>query len=233
MSRDIETDFEKLLDFIEQYSIASLPEDKEFVDCLSQMHKKYYAFIALIFELENIKNPKTLKGKQRDFLLESVSDIGNSIFLAINGAYKPSRLILRSSIETFLKGFVIDWLPNIDSEKKIYKMFEDIKTVSFFTTVPNKSLFDDLNSRYSTLSEDTHTARSGNMQHTSSLNYFPTKSLMELKEISKMNMKLTSSFLTLLCFKFNAEFHGIHHKNKQIILNNILKEYRPKIMNIE
>ncbi len=233
MSRDIRTDFDALLEFIEQYSLASFPQDEQFVDCLSQMHKKYYAFIALIFEFENMENPEVLKGKQRDFLLETVSDIGNSIFLAINGAYKPSRLILRSSIETFLKGFVIDELPNIDTEKSIYKMFEDIKAINFFDIESCKSLLDDLNSRYSTLSEDTHTARNKNMQHTSSLNYFPTKSLTELKEISTMNMKLIASFLTLLCLKFNPEFHNIHHKNRQVVIENIPKKYRSKINNIE
>jgi len=232
MSRDIKTDFEKLLDFIEQYSIASLPEDKEFVDYLSQMHKKYYAFIALVFELENTM-PKVLNSKQSNFLLESVSDVGNSVFLAINGAYKSARLMLRSSIETFLKGFAIDALSNIDQEMIINKMFDDIKALPFFNHQSNKQLIDDLKSCYSTLCEDTHTARESNMQHTSSLNYFPKKSLAALEGVSKMNMKLISIYLTLLCLKFNEEYHKIHHKNKQTILDNIPKKYRPKINNIE
>lgn len=232
MSRDIKTDFKTLLKFIEQYSIASLKEDEQFLVHLSEMHKKYYAFIALVFELEKMM-PKVFNPKQSDFLIESVSDVGNSIFLAVNGAYKPARLMLRSSIETFLKGFAIDALPNIDKEKKVNKIFDDIKELTFFNPQPNKQLFDDLNSCYSTLCADTHTARKSNMQHTSSLNYFPKKSLAALEGVSKMNMKLISIFLTLLCLKFNEKYHQIHHKNKQTILDNIPKKYRPKINNIE
>ena len=69
------------------------------------------------------------------------------------------------------------------------------------------------------------------MQHTSSLNYFPQKSLVALEGVSKMNKRLISTFLTLLCLKFNNEYHKIHHKNKQIILDNIPKKYRLNIMN--
>lgn len=231
MSRAIKTDFEKLLDFIEQYSIASLKEDEQFLVHLSQMHKKYYALMALVFELESMM-PDVFNTKQSNFLLESVSDIGNVVFLAINGAYKSARLMLRSSIETFLKGFAIDALPNIDQEMIINKMFDDIKALPFFNHQVNKQLFDDLKSCYSTLCEDTHTAGKSNMQHTSSLNYFPKKSLVALEGVSKMNMKLISIFLTLLCLKFNEAYHQIHHKNKQTILDNIPKKYRPKINNI-
>lgn len=231
MSRDIKADFETLLDFIDQYSIASLKDDEQFRVHLSQIHKKYYAFIALIFELEN-STPKVFNTKQRNFLLESVSDIGNSLFLAINGAYKPARLMLRSSIETFLKGFVIDVLPDVDREKQIHKMLDDIKALPFFNDQPNKQLFDVLNDCYSILCEDTHTARKSNMQHTSSLNYFPQKSYTALEGVSKMSMKLVAAFLTLLCLKFSEAYHQIHHKNKQTILDNIPKKYRPKINNI-
>ncbi len=230
MSRAIKADFETLLKFIDEYSIASLKEDEQFRVHLSQMHKKYYAFMALVFELENI-TPKVFNPKQSNFLLESVSDVGNSLFLAVNGAYKPARLMLRSSIETFLKGFIIDQLLNVDQEKRINKIFEDIKALPFFINQPNRQLFDDLNDSYAVLCEDTHTARKSNMQHTSSLNYFPQKSLAALEGVSKMNKRLISTFLTLLCLKFNNEYHKIHHKNKQIILDNILKKYRPSIMN--
>jgi len=230
MSRAIKDDFKTLLDFIDKYSIDSLKKDEQFLVYLSQMHKKYYAFMALVFEFEN-SIPKIFNIKQSNFLLESVSDVGNSLFLAINGAYKPARLMLRSSIETFLKGFTIDALPNIDQEMIINKMFEDIKALPFFSDQENKQLLNDLNDCYSTLCEDTHTARESNMQHTSSLNYFPQKSLTALKGVSKMSMRLIATFLTLLCLKFNNEYHQIHHKNHQIILENIPQKHRPKIMN--
>ena len=233
MSREVKNDFNALKKFINEYTLDSFEKDSKLVEYLSQMHKKYYSFMALIYELKELKNPIIIEGKQSDFLLETVSDIGNSIFLSINGAYKPSRLILRSSIETFSKGFVIDSISDIDQEKRIYQMFDNIKALPFFTTEPNRSILGDLLTIYSELSKDIHTANKDNMQHTSSLNYFPTKSKTSLESISKINNKIISSFITLLCLKFNKEFHTIHHTNKQIIIDNIPKKYRKLIMNIE
>jgi hypothetical protein len=233
MAREVKNDFDLLKKFIKEYSLSSFEKDAILIEYLSQMHKKYYSLMAFIYELKDLKNPIIIDGKQRDFLLETVSDVGNSIFLSINGAYKPSRLMLRSSIETFSKGFVIDELTQIDQEKRIYQMFDNIKAISFFSDEPNKTILADLNSLYSDLSKDIHTADKENMQHTSSLNYFPTKSKSSLESICKINSKIISSFLTLLCQKYNKEFHTIHHTNKQIIIDNIPKKYRKIIMNIE
>lgn len=235
MSRAIKSDFEILLKFIEEYSLSSFKDDQKIVSFLSQVHKKYYAYLALISELDNISKAggsKLLIDKQRDYLLESLSDIGNSIFLIINGAYKPSKLMLRSSIETFLKGLSIDELIDIDKEKKIFKMFEDIKGILFFQIQPKKSFLTELNQSYGDLSKDIHTATKKEMQHTSSLNYFPTKSEEEFKKITETISNLISIYITLICFKFNKEFHDIHHTNKNIILKSIKKQFRPDIMNI-
>jgi hypothetical protein len=235
MSRLIKPDFQNLLKFIDEYSLSSFKNNQNIISFLSNVHKKYYAFMALISELDNTnKNDgsKLLIDKQRDYLLESLSDVGNSIFLMINGAYKPSKLMLRSSIETFLKGLSIDELTDIDKEKKIYKMFDNIKATTFFNIEPRKSLFNELNQSYGELSKDIHTATKKEMQHTSSLNYFPTKSEKEFKTISETSSLLISNYITLVCFKFNLEFHQIHHGNKKIILESIKKQYRPDIMNI-
>ncbi len=233
MSREVKQDFLTLKKFIKEYSLSSFEQDTILIKFLSQMHKKYYSLMALIYELKEIDSPVILDGKQRDFLLETISDIGNSIFLSINGAYKPSRLMLRSSIETFLKGFAIDKLSDIDKEKRIYQMFDNIKALDFFLNEPNKTILSDLHSLYADLSKDIHTADRDNMQHTSSLNYFPTKSEKSLEDICKINSNIISSFLILLCQKFNKEFHIIHHTNKQIILDNIPRKNRQMIMNIE
>lgn len=233
MSRDVKNDFQVLKRFIKEYSLSSFNSQPKLVELLSQMHKKYFSLMAFVYELKDLDNPRVIDGKQRDFLLEALSDIGNSIFLSINGAYKPSRLMLRSSIETFSKGFVIDQLVSIDQEKRIYQMFDNIKKMDFFSQAPNKAILNDLVSSYSELSKDIHTADKDNMQHTSSLNYFPTKSESSLESVSKINANIVSSFLTLLCVKFNSEYHEIHYTNKQIILNSIPKKYKKLIMNIE
>ena len=234
MSRKLKDDFSVLLDFIEKYNLSNIV-DVKFKIFLSQMHKKYYALIAFVNEIDKMDNEKKnpiIKDKQKDFLFENVSDIGNAIFLTINGAYKASKIMLRCSIENFLKGISISELHNIDREKRIYQMFDDISKITFFNIEPNKTLFNNLKILYSELSKAIHTAGIEQMQHISSLNYFPTKSFDKLTEISKIIVKLSSIYLTLLSFKFNKEYHSMYYENKKIIITNIEKRYRQKIQNI-
>lgn len=236
MSRELKEDFTKLKDFIGSYNLDSLLKDGTYIELLSHMHKKYYSLMALVFELDKMTNKtdkKIINGKQREYYFENISDIGNSLFLTINGAYKPARLILRSSIETFLKGISIDELSTIDKEKRLYKMFKDIGNLTFFKNDDTKSEFDEIVESYSELSKDTHTATKERMQHTSSLNYFPKKSNDEIRKIANIFAKLVSSYLFLLSIKHNTEFHSIHHKNRNVILIGIKKKYRPVVQNIK
>lgn len=237
MSREIRTDFNKLLDFIENYSLSEQLTDPKYKYSLTQIHKKYYSLLTFVMEIKIMTDNdgnNIISGKQKDFILESVSDIGNSVFLTINGAYKSSKLMLRSSIETFLKGISIDCLDKIDEEKRIYQMFDQISEIDFFKNDNiNKELFIKLNSLYAELSKDIHTAGLDQMQHTSSLDYFPTKSIPKLVSIAATLNEISRIFLTLLSIRFNAEFHRMHHTNKAIIIGNIRKKHRQKIHNIE
>lgn len=237
MSREIKSDYKKLIEFIENYSLSNQVTDNDFKKCLTQLHKKYYSVLAFVLELDTIVDDagnKIFIEKQRDYILESISDIGNAVFLLINGAYKPAKLVLRSSIETFLKGIAILYLEDIDKEKRIYQMFDRISEIDFFKKEQtNKIFFDQLLSFYSELSKDIHTAGNNHMQHTSSLNYFPTKSIPKLEDSTLILNKISQIILTILAIKFNDEFHKMHHENKAIIINGIKKKYRKKIHNIE
>lgn len=237
MSREIKNDYNKLIEFIENYSLSSQATDSDFKKCLTQLHKKYYSVLAFVLELDALVDDtgnKVFKDKQRDYILESISDIGNAVFLLINGAYKPAKLVLRSSIETFLKGIAIVSLTDIDKEKKIYQMFDRIAEIDFFKNDPtNKIFFNQLISFYSELSKDIHTAGNNHMQHTSSLNYFPTISIQRLEGATSTLSQISQIILTILTIKFNDEFHKMHHENKAIIIKGIKKKYRKRIHNIE
>src|SRR5688572_3490661 len=117
MSREISDDFKEFKAFIEKYSLKHLSQERNFNLYISQQHKKLFAYLTFIAELDFQKNDpnKNLKLSQDqiDYLTESCSDMGNSIFLNIHGAYKASRLMMRSSIETFIKGFCLDSIPQI------------------------------------------------------------------------------------------------------------------------
>ena len=47
MSREVAFDFEKFRDFFQSYSLSGFDRNTQLLDNLSQLHKKYFAFLTL------------------------------------------------------------------------------------------------------------------------------------------------------------------------------------------
>ncbi len=167
-----------------------------------------------------------------EYILESLSDLGNCIFLLINGAYKAAKLMLRSSIETFFKGVTSDSLPNVLTEKRVFKIFDDIKELPLFIAGEKKSCFDELLLVYSELCRDTHTATIKNMQKISALNYFPSKDMSLVNDIENNFSKLVSNYLFILSMKYNDSFHKMYYVNKAVVFRAMIKKHRPIVQNV-
>src|SRR5262245_43255737 len=110
MTRESKKDFDDLLGFASTYDLSAVAGQDSFKKNLQRMHRVYIGLLTFLSELEfqvahstKAKKPN-LTPTQFDYLAECVSDIGNALFCWIHGAYKPARLMLRSSIETFVKG---------------------------------------------------------------------------------------------------------------------------------
>ncbi|PJI18742.1 hypothetical protein CTM53_08880 [Prevotella intermedia] len=238
MSRDIKSDFENLLNFIKAYNLENLTIDKNFINAVTQQHKKYYAYLVYIAEIqdyvEKSEFSNIFKKEQFLYIKESCSDIGSSFFSTFHGSYKSSKLLLRSSIETFFKGFCKDELVNIDKETSMYCMFDNIKKIDFFSKNPQMlELFNKIHQEYKSLCGDVHTATVRNMANISALNYFPTFNKSESETVCNYTLKLIPCYLTLLLQKYNEQFHKFHYNNKEIIMESIQRKYRPLINNIE
>jgi hypothetical protein len=149
-----------------------------------------------------------------------------------HGAYKASKMMLRSSIETFLKGFSLDEISDIDQEKSVYNIFDRVKGLAFFQDGSTKELFLGIHNEYKSLCQDAHTATDENMQHITALKYFPTFQIEEATEVSESLMRLVSSFITLICLKYNEHFIKMHHRNKENVIENIPKRYRALVHGI-
>lgn len=236
MSREVSNDLSNLIAFIKNYSLEGLAGNEEFLKIISQLHKKYFAYLTFIAELTEFTSQNhrsALNQKQIDFITESCSDVGSSIFVMTHGAYKASRMMLRSSIETFIKGFNLDELPNLDCEKSVYVIFDNVKVLPFFTNDPQKSLLESIHQDYKTLCRDTHTATSLNMRHITALKYFPTFDLTESTQLKDIAAKLVANYNTLLGIKYNSLYHLMHHKNKENILRSIPRKNKPFLQGIE
>lgn len=236
MPREITEDLSKLVSFIKEYSLENLSSNVDFNRILSSIHKKYYSLLTCIAELNFLSNDESIDPPINDvqiaYLTESSSDIGNAIFVMANGAYKPSKLMIRSSIETFMKGFCLDWYPTIVQEKSLYKMFDAIKILPFFQNVETKKIFDNIHTNYGILCEDTHTARQINMQQVTALSYFPRFQKQDAEKVNKFITSLVQDYLYLLCAKYNTHYHKMHHRNKENIIDSISKNLRPHIIGI-
>ena len=236
MAREIQLDFKELLEFFKNYNLNSIQFSGDLKNCLSYQHKKYFSYLIFIAEIGSQKsnhNPPLISESQLEFITESCSDIGNSLFLMVNGAYKPSKMMLRSSIETFLKGFVLDDIADIDKEKSVYDIFDRIKALTFFNIEVHKEIFESIHNTYKLLCEDIHTASKLNMANITALTYFPTNDIKKIENFTNTSTRLVCNYIDLLAFKYNSYFHHMHHRNKEIILENISREYRRQIMGID
>lgn len=92
--------------------------NEEFVDEFKKVHKKALGYLVIYSEMEkqNITR-RHLDNKALFYLKESVSDVLQSVFAWVNGAYKAADLLLRSSIENFNKAIIGNVNNDVYTEK--------------------------------------------------------------------------------------------------------------------
>ncbi len=235
MSRRVKCDLEKLVEFFDSYSIKSNINNTDFLQFLSTYHKRYFAYLTFIAELSQYKSKPLLSGLsdiQYKYYSESCSDCGLALFDSVNGNYKGSRLLLRSSIENFMKGVSIDEDTTIDQEKSVYTLFDRAKSISFFSKDTYKNLFDVVHLQYKELCKDVHTATINNMVQLSALNSLPSFDGALAKSVALVVLNLIPTYVTMLALKYNGFYHTIHFDNKDIIQTALLKEYANSINNL-
>lgn len=234
MSRVVTKDFAELRNFFAKYSIAANLGNGEFVKFLSIYHKKYLAYLTYIAEISTYKTKKTLSGmleNQFDFFSESCSDCGLALFDSVNGNYKAAKLLLRSSIENFMKAIALEEDNSIDQESSVFKLFERVKAIAFFSKAETKSLFNEIHQEYKELCKDVHTATTANMIKLSALKTFPSFDQNQADRLLKIVIVLITSYITLLALKYNKHYHSIGFLNKEVIENGVRLEYADAINN--
>lgn len=235
MSRRVKEDFENLIGFFGSYSIESNIKNVEFQKFLSTYHKRYFAYLTFIAELSQYQSKTLLLGlneSQYRFYTESCSDCGLALFDSVNGNYKGSRLLLRSSVENFMKAICLDEDTTIDQEKSVFTLFARAKAISFFSKETAKNLFDIIHQQYKELCKDVHTATINNMVQLSALNTLPSFGVSQAKSVAVVVQSLISAYVTLLALKYNAFYHTIHYGNKDIIQTALINKYANAINNI-
>lgn len=234
MSRLIKDDFDKLCTFIKDYSLSDVLEIEDAKKLLSSYHKNYFAYLVLIEEIHHKveqKDEALMSKEQYEYLQESCSDVGQAFFLIFHGCYKGAKLLLRSSIENFLKGSCLDEDNSLPSTKSVYEVFDKAKATGTFKEAKAR-LHAQLHNEYALLCQDVHTADVSHMASIAALNHFPSFQKDDACNISKMVQKIIPIYITTIALKYNSAYHSMSYNHKDITNKEIINEYKKEVHNI-
>lgn len=169
--------------------------------------------------------------EQYEYLQESCSDVGQAFFLIFHGCYKGAKLLLRSSIENFLKGSCLDEDKSLPSTKSVYEVFDKSRATGTFKET-KASLHAQLHNEYALLCQDVHTADVSHMASITALNHFPSFQKEDAGNISKMVQKIVPIYITTLALKYNLVYHSMSYNYKEITNKEIINDYKKEVHNI-
>ncbi|MFZ6846032.1 hypothetical protein [Undibacterium sp. RuTC16W] len=233
MSRTIPKDYASLISFLEKYTLNDKLADQDFAPLLKGIHKRYLALLTLLAEVETQANDSRLLQdpnflQTHSYFKESISDIGSSYFCFIHGTIKPSKIMIRSSIETIIKGITANEFPNVLVSKSVFGVLDEAKKTAFFQRQIEGKLFAQLETIYGELCKDVHTATTKNMAHVSALNTFPSFDKQSSSEAKKIIIDTSRIVLAIGCIFYKNYFLKMHFENKEIVtasLDKSIKKY--------
>ena len=236
MARMVNQDFDELLGFFSNDNLNNQRRVHNVRIRISAFHKKYYAYLILIEELRASKDRAGsilhIDETQFSYLQESCSDLGQALFLVIHGCYKGAKLLIRSSIENFLKGVAFDEDVTIVTTKSVYEVIEKAEATSLFGGAKH-DLHTLLHDIYAKLCQDVHTADVAHMSSISALGHSPYFDSNISEQIFDNFKRLVNVYVTLLAIKYNVFYHTIGYENKQVLNDEILRQYKKEVQNLK
>jgi hypothetical protein len=227
MPRALQEDYQELLLFIDGYSIGGAYDNNGLNNIIKPIHKAYYAILVLLAELNHQQiQPVTTCQKQKEdeqiilfwrHLSEAVSELGTAFFLILNGCYKSCDLVMRSSIENFIKALGCLDVVGINQIKNVYEVFEKAGSTAFFSAGIGKKVYHGLSELYGTLSNTVHTGTEQNMQQISALGDFPAIDLDKAVKAKQRYLIIVKLYVSSLSVMFKSSYHKMHHQNRDIV----------------
>lgn len=235
MTRECKSDFDEFLNYISNYKIEDNLGKESYMDTAKSMHKAYFSLLhwhteflhQRIFFKESFSNNEDILIR----ISEVISDVGSSKFNWINGSYKASRVMLRSSIENFIRALISIENESLLTEKSVYALMDEAKISRIFTSNKKvKVCFTALHNSYKELCKDTHTAKTENMEKVTSLIDYPKFYEERSKNTGEIFSSVIKNILLIFCLVFNSLYHKMHHKNRENILISIPRTSKPLIL---
>lgn len=222
MSRILKSDFDELIQFINTYSLSNIINDDERIIQLKSMHKRIFSLSNLAYTLQDSdKDNKFLSRRAYDYLNESISNLCSTLFMWLNGAYKPSKLVLRNCIETFVKAILCNENEDYLKIKNLYEVFDIASDINFFSEFSNKKYFHKLNNQYSELCLTVHSGDIKTNAKLETLGVFPSFDSDLSIEISKRFILIVDSIMFLIISNYYEEVFKMHHSIRDTILEGL------------
>lgn len=233
MSRYTNEDANKLIDYFKEYELDEVFSNSAFVDEFKKVHKKALGYLVLFSELEKQNTSKNIFDTQAIFYLkESVSDVLQSIFVWVNGAYKGADLLLRSSIENFNKAIIGNENPCVYTEKSVYKIFDMAEQIGMYQImIGNESMSVVLHRIYGELCKSTHTATTADMDHVTALNLLPKYERTKTQEFRKYFEVLIDAYLGFFLANYRDVVDGMYRGNADIFYEVISRNIIRSVVN--
>lgn len=236
MLRETAKDFISLQNYVKNYSLTTSLEDANFQELCKEMHAKYYALVTFSSELTSGDSRGEIEiygTPVVERILESISDVGSSTFCWLHGAYKPGRMMLRSSIENMVRAIGSIESKNYLLEKNIFNLFETAKNSGIFNSEQDiRTTLNSLNADYGLLCADVHTANEQNMASISSLADFPKFDPVGAEAFKGIWIRVVKNLISALCLTFKSFINKLHHTNKKILIDALPKEHRPTVQGL-
>jgi hypothetical protein len=230
----VEKGLQELQTFLENYNLKDVAELKEHKQTLAHIYKCYHALLVWHVVLKRITPSQLTVEEYQTFCLffdECVSDMCQALFLWSHGLYKPSYLILRSSVENFFRcmGFY-EHQPILE----LNATFELIAAIRGTLLVNQSSnslkLFQQLHQSYKVLCQYVHTSSRKQMSLTTAVGVFPKFEKKEASLAAEQLRKIITTYCAFLCFMFRYEYKRLHYFELDMISDILTPSIRREIM---
>ncbi|MCM3623982.1 hypothetical protein M4D70_17280 [Brevibacillus borstelensis] len=222
MSREITKDCDKLIYYLKEYDLTPLCNNNEYIIDLKSMHKKVYGYLLFTTELEQQNQSiSCINDMVIDYFKESGSDMMQSVFSWANGSYKSSKLLLRSSIETFVKACIGNDDQEVFEEKSLYKLFDTAKDHSYFSGDPREKYFERIHNSYKVLCMTAHSAPTIDLASISAMKILPRYDAKASKEFSKLFTSTIEAMLSTAFLNYHSTVNNMHLFNRSIFLSSL------------
>lgn len=219
MNRIVKQDYDKLIEYLESYSLASMINTPAYLEKIKQIHRKLYSYLLFIRESANMHyfaDPTVL-----DYYIESGSDLILSLFCWANGAYKPSEFQLRSAIENFIKASLYPERNDVVRCKNVYEIMDYASSSTIFNSDICQKKLDKLRNTYANLCAFVHSSPDKLGSHLSLIQL--TYNEYDATEFCTHFQTVLNSLLSMLYYCYYDFVFSIHSTNRELFFHGLTR----------